>query len=291
MRFYKLDEVPISRDDVVFKESPLRSAIAAVLFLAVAVATLGCAIAKWPHGAPVAFLYVFGAFFALFALGAVFNFRATLKPTNWLLRCQIGAVFIHYRAYENWRLPGDTPQVVGLEYGEIAWARLVKEQRKSPSTDGKGGTQFQWFTYIDFGMTNPKLAELEANLQAERGLRPNTGMKVVTLDYPVQVLPGGIVEIRWNAGMRPSAKKALAVIGQRVKILETEHRKTDLTHHAGANPEEEKAKIIALARSGDHFAAVKLAQQAYGYNLNQAHEFVNGLVPDGFDDETSRPTP
>ena len=30
MRFYKLDEVPISRDDQVFKESPTITAIAAL---------------------------------------------------------------------------------------------------------------------------------------------------------------------------------------------------------------------------------------------------------------------
>jgi len=103
-------------------------------------------------------------------------------------------------------------------------------------------------------------------------------MNIVIIDYPVQVQPNGVVEIRWNGGLRPPAKKALEVLGRRVKILETEHRKTDLTHHAGASPEEDKANILALAKSGDHFGAVRLARQVYGYDLTQATDFVNKLT-------------
>jgi hypothetical protein len=284
MTFYRLNDVPVSRDDVVFRQSPLRSAIIGAIFLGIAATSIVCAIEKWPRGTSVVFLYIFGAFLGLIGLAWAFNFRATLKPTNWLLRCQLGGLFIKYRAYENWRMPADTLQAVGFDYGEIAWAKLVKERRRSPNADSKGGSQTEFLTYIDFGMANSDLSALEANLDAERGIRPDNGLNMVIMDFPVQVLPGGIVEIRWNAGIRPSAKKALAVLGQRVKILDTEHRKTDLTHRFGANPEDEKAKIIALVKSGDQFGAVKLAQQVYGHNLTQAHEFVTKLTPGDTDD-------
>lgn len=281
MRFYKLDEVPISRDDVVFKESPAVNAIAALILFGIAIAVITCGIEKWPPGkSPTSFLYFAGGMCALIGLFPLAFFRASLKPTNWLLRCQLSGLFIKYRAFENWRLPADTLQVVGFDYGEIAWAKLVKERRKSPNTDGKGGFQIQWLTYIDLGMANPDLSALETNLQAERALRPAGALKLVFMDFPVQVLPGAVIEIRWGNGIRPSPTKALQVIGQRVKILETEHRKTDLTHHDGANPEEEKAKILALANTGDHIGAVKLAQEVYGYNLTQANDYVNGLVGD-----------
>ena len=108
-------------------------------------------------------------------------------------RCNLSGVIVKYRAYENWRLPADTVQAVGFEYGEIAWAKLVKEQRTAPSMDGKHGNQTEYLTYIDLGLVNPKTSDLEANLDAERNLRPD-GM-MITMDYPVQVLPGGIVEI------------------------------------------------------------------------------------------------
>jgi hypothetical protein len=286
MTFYKIDEVPISRDDQVFKESPTVNATAAFILFGIAIAALVCGIEKWPQGkSPTTFFYFTAVMCTLIGLFPLAFFRASLKPTNWLLRCQLGGIFIKYRGYENWRLPADTVQVAGIEYGEIAWAKLVKEQRKSPNTDGKAGCQIQFLTYIDLGLTNPDLSALDANLQRERALRPDTGLKVVVLDFPVQVLPGGIVEIRWGAGIRPSPNKALQAIGQRVKILETEHRKTDLTHHTGANPEEEKAKILALAKSGDRFGAVKLAQQVYGYKLTDATTFVDQLAPDGMHDD------
>jgi hypothetical protein len=276
MRFCKLDEVPVSGDDVVFQQSPVRSAIIAVLFLGVGIAAITCAVVKWPDAKSATFFYFLGGFLSLIGLAWVFNFRSTLKASNWLLRCKLGSLFVHYRAYENWRLPADAQQVVGFEYGEIAWAKLVKERRTQPSSDPKYNSETVWLTHIALSLANPDTTELDAKLQTERNLRPNGVL--VSLDFPVQVQPGGIVEVRWNAGIRPSAKKALVVLGQRIKILETEHRVTDLTHRASGNPEDAKAKILALAKSGDEMGAVRLAQQVYGYNLTQATQFVEKLT-------------
>jgi hypothetical protein len=285
MRFYKLDEVLIGRDDVVFKESPIFNALIALVAFGIAIAAIGCGIMQWPRNIGHVFPYVFGGFFALFGLIPFANFRASLRPSNWLLRLQLSGFIAKYRGYENWKLPADTLQAVGFEYGEIAWAKLVKETRTTPNTDGKAGFQRSWLTFIALGLANPDTTELEANLRAERGIQPSGRM--IVMDYPVQVRPGGVVEINWGSGIRPSATKALAALGQRVKILETEHRITDLTHHAGANPEEEKAKILYLAQSGDHFAAVRLARQVYGYDLTQATQFVNTLT--GQTDLSARP--
>jgi len=283
MKFYRLDEIPVSREDQVFKESPTINAIAALVLFGIAITALVLGFEKWrPQGMAPSVPYWIAGIFGLIGLFPLANFRASLKPSNWLLRCNLSGIIIKYRAYENWRLPADTVQAVGFDYGEIGWAKLVKERRTAPSMDGKHGNQTEYLTYIDLGLVNPKTSDLEANLDAERNLRPD-GM-VITMDYPVQVFPGGIVEIRWTVGIRPSAQKALDVIGRRVKITETEHRKTDLTHHQGANAEEERAKIIELAKSGDEIGAVKLARQVYGYSLTQAHEFVEKLM--GRDDST-----
>jgi len=285
MRFYKLDDVPVGRDDQVFKESPIINAVLALFLFGIAIGVLALGVTKWHPTSWVPFLVA--GVFALFGLVPLGNFRASLKPSNWLMRCQLSGVILKYRAYENWRLPADTLQAVGLEYGEIAWAKLVKERRKSPNMDGKAGAQIQYFTYINLGMVKPDLSELEANLRAERALRPAGGLKVVTIDYPVQVRPGGVVEIRWGSGIRPSAQKALEVLGRRVKILESEHRETDFTYKPGDSAEEKKARIIALALSGDQFGAIRLARQAYGCSLSRAQEIVNDLSPDA--DEKSGP--
>jgi len=280
MKFYRLDEVPVSRDDQVFKESPTINAVAALILFGIAITGLILGLEKWhPQGLAPWAPYFAAAVFGLIGLFPLFNFRASLKPSNWLLRCNLSGIIIKYRAYENWRLPADTMQAVGFEYGEIAWAKLVKEKRTSPSMEGKHSNQTEYRTYIDLGLVNPNTSDLEANLQAEQSLQPDGKIiTIITRDYPVQVLPGGIVEVRWNVGIRPSAHKALEVIGRRVKIADPEHRKTDLTHQVNANPEEERAKIIALAKSGDDIGAVNLTQQVYGYSLSDATEFVDKLM-------------
>jgi hypothetical protein len=202
--------------------------------------------------------------------------HSTLKPTNWLLRCSSSGVLIKYRSFYNWRFPADDVQVVGLDYSEIAWARTVKEKRLTPNMDGKGGAQVQFLTYLDLGLTNPDSSALEANLQRERSLSPD-GM-VTTRDYPVSVSPGGIIELRWSGGISPSVAKAIQYLSQRVKITTGEKRTTDLVHHRNLTPEEERGKIIELAKSGDEIGAAKLAQQVYGYSLTDATNFVDKLM-------------
>jgi hypothetical protein len=269
MRFYKLDEIPVEQDEQVFKVSPVDKAIATVIFFGIAITSLVAAITKWiPHGTSPIMFYVVAAVFGLIALLPLGMFRASVRPSNWLFRCRREGIIIKYRAYENWRLPADTAQAVGFDYGEIASVKIVKEWRKTPSMSDHDGSQISHLTYVELNLVNTDTSDLEAHLSAETNLRPDGIM--VTLDYPVQVLPGGIVDIRWNGGVRPSVHKAVAILGQRVKILEKESRKVDLTYHRNAKPEDERATILKLAKSGDEMAAVKLAREAYGYSLTEA---------------------
>ena len=97
------------------------------------------------------------------------------------------------------------------------------------------------------------------------------------MDYPVQAMPDGIVEIRWSGWVRPSVEQAIALLGQRLKIAEAEQRTTDLTFHRDASPEDARGNILTLARSGDQFGAIRLAQQAFGYSVGEAKQFVDKL--------------
>jgi hypothetical protein len=206
-------------------------------------------------------------------------FRASLKPSNWLMRCNQMGIIIKYRAYENWKLPANKPQAVGLEYGEIAWAKLIKERRTVPDMDQRR-SETQFLTYVVLGLAKPDTSDLETHLAADRNLRPDGVM--VVLDYPVQTAPDGVVEIRWN-GIHPSARKALEMLGRRVRILEPEHRKVDLTYHRNrkdpAPPTaDDEAKILALARNGDEIGAANLARQIYGCSLSEATNRVDKLL-------------
>src|SRR5450432_3087250 len=134
MKFYRLDEVPVSRDDQVFKESPTINAIAAFILFGIAITALVLGLEKWrPQGMAPSLPYWVAGIFGLIGLFPLAHFRASLKPSNWLLRCNLSGIIIKYRAYENWRFPADTVQAVGFDYGEIAWAKLFKERRTTPS--------------------------------------------------------------------------------------------------------------------------------------------------------------
>lgn len=285
MKFYTLEEVPNARDDRVFKASPVGKAIVTTITYGLAVAALVAALEPGkPLGISHGAFYFFAVVFALFGLIPLGYFRASLRPTNWLMRCNSSGVILKYRAYENWKLPADSVQAVALDYSEIAWARLVKETRVTQGMDRRNANTTSFLTYIALGLANPDTAALEKHLADERNLRPDGRM--VTLDYPVQVRPGGIVEIRWTGGITPSARQALEYLSrQQVKITDEEKRHTDLTHHRDAQPADEQAKIIDLIKSGDEMAAIELARRAYGYSLTDATSFVQKLAGRDHEDE------
>ena len=172
--------------------------------------------------------------------------------------------------------PAGDIEAVGFDYGEIAWARTVKEKRITPDAAHHNAGQTTYLTYVDLGLAKADLSELEAQLRAERQRKPVGFM--VSMDYPVQVLPGGVVEVRWSGGIKPAARKAIEFLGRHVKIVAADSRMVDLTHQWNLSPADERGKIIALAKSGDEIGAVKLAQQIYGVSLTDATEMVDKMV-------------
>ena len=290
MKFYRLNEIPTRGDDQVFKVSPTGPFIWSMVFLGMGVALLLLGIREMKmhglKGPPVFFSYFGAAALGLFGWIALSQFRACLKPTNWLLRCNSSGVIIKYRSFLNWRFPAEDVQAVGFDYSEIAWVRKVREQRTSPSMSGDRATQRQTLTFLDFGLANPDTSALEAHLQLEQKARSQgRRIKTVVLDYPVEALPGGIVQLRWRGsggfGISPSAGKAIEYLGRHVKIAPAESTKLDLTHRGNLSPAEADARILKLAKSGDRIAAAELTRQIYGSTLTEAVAFVEKLQSGG----------
>jgi hypothetical protein len=275
MKFYKLDEIPIQNDDRLFKASPFIAGISFIVIAAITIAALLLGIYGVDGiNTPRFVFYIVAAFAGLFGLMSFHSFRASLKPSNWLLRCNNSGVIIHYRSFLNWRFPTESVQAVGFDYSEIAWARTVKERRTSPSLDNSCRTQTQQLTFLDLCLINADTATLEEHLQQEGSLEPSGVM--ISRDYPVQVLPGGIVELRWSS-ISPSARKAIQHLSQHIKIVETDSRKVDLTHQSNLPPGAEDGKILELAKSGDEMGAMALTRQIYGCSLSEAKDFVQKL--------------
>ena len=275
MKFYNLTEVPIRSDDQVFKASPVRAGIAFTVFSGMTIAALVLGIHQVDGITVPRFLfYIVAATTGLFGLFAFHSFRASLKPSNWLLRCNNSGLIIHFRSYLNWRFPADSVQAVGFDYSEIAWARTVKERRNSPSLGNSRRTQTELLTFVDFCLAHADTADLEKQLQSEGSLSPEGVM--ISRDYPVQVKPGGIVELRWSS-ISPSARKAIQYLSQHILIANPDSRKVDLTHQTNLPPGAEDGKILELVKSGDEMGAMTLTRQAYGCSLSEAKDFVQKL--------------
>jgi hypothetical protein len=289
MKFYRLGEIPIRSDDQVFKASPTGALIGFIVYsgIGIALLLLGISGAKiyglnLPSGL---FFYGGAAIFGLLGWAAWGQFRARVKPTNWLLRCNSSGVIIKYRSFENWRFPAEDVQAVGFDYSEIAEIRMVREQRTAPGLGGNRNKQIQDLTCLDFCLANADTSALEAHLQAEQKAEPPGRFKTIFRDYPVEVLPGGIVQLRWSISggykINPSPRKAIEYLSRHVKTAVADSTKVDLTYQSNLSPEEGDAKILKLAKSGDKTGAVKLTRQIYGSTLSEAVAFVEKLQSGG----------
>lgn len=289
MKFYRLKEIPIRSDDQVFKASTTGAFIWFIVLLGIGIALLllgiGGAKIDARHNSSGLLFYGGAATCGLLAWACWGQFRARQKPTNWLLRCNRNGVIIKYRSYENWRFPAEDAQAVGFDYSEVAWIRKVREQRTVPDLGGSTRKQLQRLTYLDFCLANADTADLEAHLQAEQKAEPPGRFKTIYRDYPVEVLPGGIVRVRWSMGgsygIHPSAGKAIEYLSRYVKTAAAESTEVDLTRQRQLSPEEGDANILKLAKSGDKMGAVKLTRQIYGSTLSEAIAFVEKLQSGG----------
>ena len=280
MKFYKLDDIATRSDDRVFRISPIGKGFAFLFFSSLA---LGCLVMAIRGGfqhdrvhVPSLFLYIFAAFLGIFVCFAYGAFRASLRPTNWLLRCNTQGIIVKYRSYLNWHLPADEAQAVAFDYAEIAWVRTVREKRFTPDMDHSNTTQTAYVTYLDFCLsTKIDLSSLEAKLRAEQSFSPE-GF-IISRDYPVSLSKDGMLELRWIGGISPSPPKAIEYLKQHVQIVAPEARTVDLVHRRNLKPEDERSKIIDLLKSGDELGAIKLTRDIYGYSLKDAHDFVEKL--------------
>src|SRR5208282_2260194 len=101
MKFYNLREIPARSDDRVFKASSRGAFIWFLLFSSIGIALIVLAVGGrrqfGPNLPPAIFTYGGAAFFGLFSWMTFRQLRASLKPTNWLLRCNDSGVIIKYR--------------------------------------------------------------------------------------------------------------------------------------------------------------------------------------------------
>ncbi|HWF20379.1 MAG TPA: hypothetical protein VG754_14000 [Verrucomicrobiae bacterium] len=272
MKFYNLENAPMDRKDLVFRKSRVMAAVPAIICLGIALMALLVAlkIINVPKGFPAVIACLIAVFMGLIGLAFFAQFRSTLKPTNWLLRANQGGVLIKYRSFLNRKLPATDLQVVGIEYSEIDWARKAIEKRTSLGMGNANSGKSETLKYLDFGLL-VETSALAQNLQAEN--RSESAASSHWEDFPVQLMDGGIVRIKWN-GVVPHLRCALKEIERHAKIQDAESSSTDYVTARNLAPDELKAKVLKLAASGETMAACELARKALRCSLTEAVQYV-----------------
>lgn len=269
MNFYNLQNAPVNRNDFVCKRSSFTSAIPVIVLYGIALAGLLGGLKIIHFGVPQVVCWIIAAFLGLFGLLFFAQFRATLKPTNWLLRIREPGVVIKFRSYLNRDLPATDTQVVQIDYSEIAWARKAVEHRTVRGADNR--TELQRLVHIDFCLKEETTA-LAENLQNENARESGTSSHWE--DYPVQLLPERIVRIHWN-GTTPGVNAALKKLSRNVKIEPEQKIKNDFASVGKITPEELKEKVQTLVASGDTIAACELLRRAQRCSLTEAMQYVD----------------
>ena len=275
MRLLRLEDVEIRRDDAVFRHARLRALIVWLAGLAASAALFFQGYAhRWPPG------YIFGSFLGLFLLLTLRFVTARFHASNWLVRMNQTGIYVQYRSYLNYELPGDEPSVVFLSLGEITSARLIRERLETQDPARPGGTQTQFLRYVELEISGDT-APLAQALQAERGesapmkKRWYGASSTLYRDYPVTMTPPTSVRIHWDVVPGPhdflESLRPYTVIADPVSV------KQDFTHLKSLSREEQQEQLRQLAVRGQNVTAVYAARQLYGGSLGEAKQMVDSL--------------
>lgn len=137
--------------------------------------------------------------------------------------------------------------------------------------DLDGSSQY----YLDLALVNPDTTALEACLREELNRKC---ANILHHDYPVQVIPGGIIRICWRnhgGGAFSTPKSALGWLKRHVKLVNTEASSVDLS--SAKTPEELNAKVLQLLQRGDDLAAIALVRTTYACSTTEAKAYVDQL--------------
>ena len=275
MRLLRLKDVEIGPNDRVFRHARLRALIVWVAaFTATSVLFARAFTTKWPPG------YIFGSFLLLFLLLTLRMITARFHPSNWLVRLSQTGIYLQYRSYLNYTLPGDDPSVVFLSLGEIASARLVKERLETPDAMKPGATQTQFLRYVELEVTG-ETASLAKALQAEREESAPQEKhwygtsSTLYRDYPVSLETSRFLRIHWDVA--PGPRKFLDALSPYTVIADTVSVTQDFTHLKSRSREDQQRQLRELSARGQTITAVYAARKIYGCSLAEAKQMVDSL--------------
>jgi hypothetical protein len=223
-------------------------------------------------GIPPAIGYWASGCFVLAALFQWLDFRARLRPTNWLVQIYPDGLLVHLRSYRNFYFPDRGPTAALLPYAEIESVRGINVHETVPGSDRYEHTERRRRTVeLKLNPVAEGRAEVTRVLDAER--QPRQGWRVN--HYPVRLRGDGTLDIDWEVG--PPMRDFLVAIAGRVEVLPEQTANVDFTRIKGLDAANQRDMLAQLIRRGDKMSAVKLAREIYGFDRQRAVAFVDEI--------------
>lgn len=202
---------------------------------------------------------------------------ARLRPSNWLVRMRADGLLIQFRSYLNYHLPAGDPTVVFIPYEFIRSARLLRERTKIPDHNG-ASMQTRRLVELELAGDLTPLSKALAMESARPAPQEKTWYgKTSTLygHYPVRMVSAQFLQVEWPVA--PPAAKLLDALRPYTAIVPPVDLAEDFANLGNLSREEQGKRLLELDRGGRTIAAIYVARRLYGYDLNQAQAYVEGL--------------
>lgn len=277
MKFYREKDLSRLGQTHGFGQSRLTQIVATLVLGAL---TGGIAYAIWIGKAPV-LLWISVFFCGLFFLIGLGAFRASMRPSNWLLKRFHDRVQIKFRSYANHHFPEDDVTVVEIKNSEIDYIQKAGEVQNVPESFQERHNISNRFHYIDVHLNDKDTEELKAVLRKERDRQaPKRGIsRTKALHYPVRNPEPGVVRLVWKGPrdrIAPGLDKALEILGRALTVLP----QGETRHESWENMEgpQLEAFLVRLYEAGDSINAVKIASHRRECSLTEANEYIEKLA-------------
>jgi len=274
MQLMRQAEVPAMVHDKVFRHSRSRALLGAFVLLT---AAIGLVSFGWIKQIWLSY-YVSGVIVICLLLFQKM-ITARFQPANWLVRLTDDGLFIKFRSYLNDHFPDQDLTVVLLSFAEIRSAKLVREHRQLPDRDEDGHatatTKHRTLVELEIASDCRQLKE-ELDKERSRVIAGRGTSATRYHDFPVRVLAPDRLQIDW--GVVPSAQNFLDLLTRHTLVRPAEVSTKDFVDLAALSREEQQARLLELAESGDMIGAIAMARRLYSYDLATAKSFVEGLA-------------
>ncbi len=202
---------------------------------------------------------------------------ARFRPSNWLLRLNDEGMFVKFRSYLNDRFPQYDLTVAFLRFSEIRSAKFVREKQELDDSRGRAGTTTKTRRYVEFEV-DCDCRQLAEELAKERD-RVFKGKAISSArygDFSVRVVAPDRVQIDWT--VVPGVQTVLDALTRHTLVRPAESSSKDFVNLEKLSREQQEARLLELAESGDKIGAIAMARQLYSYDLTAAKQFVEELL-------------